>query len=72
MVSDYLDRQKAPTGKAWVAVCVIALAVVAIVYAAFASDFRVKIKSALEIDIQNGEGASDINVYNIHKGGYGV
>jgi hypothetical protein len=64
MVSDSLKYYK-PSGKAWVAVSVIALAVVAIVYAVFASDWSVKLNSVLQLEIKNGDGATDINIYQI-------
>jgi len=52
------------SSKAWIAVSILGLCIVAIVYAVFASDWSFELRSILEIDIKNGDGATEINVIN--------
>lgn len=59
-----LDYYK-PSKKAWIAVSVLGLCIVAIVYAVMASDFSVKLNSALQLEIKNGEGSTQINVIQV-------
>lgn len=63
MVSDSLKYYR-PSGKAWLAASIIGLCVVGIVYAVMASDFSVKLNSVLQLEIKNGDGATQINVTN--------
>jgi len=56
------------SSKAWIAASILGLCIVAIVYAVFASDWSFSLRSILEIDIENGDGATEINEIN-RRGG---
>lgn len=64
MVSDYISHYK-PTKRAWLAVCVVALVVAAIVYVVFASDWQAKVNSVLQLEVKNGAGAMDVNIIQV-------
>ena len=70
MVSDYMKHYK-PSSKAWVAVSVIALSVVAIVYAVCAVDWNIRFTGGTQIEVKTGKGAiqNTITVHNHHKMG---
>lgn len=70
MVSDSLKYYR-PSVKAWLAVSIIGLCVVGIIYAVMASDFSVKLNSVLQLEVKNGEGATEINVINVQPKGRG-
>ena len=73
MARSYLEHYK-PSNRAWVAVSVIAVSVVAIVYAVMASDFSVKVNSAIQVEVKNGDASATINVFQAapKKGNYGA
>ena len=60
-----------PSRKSWLAAIVVALCVLGIVFWVFSSDWSFKLNSVLQIEIDNGEGADEINVYNV-EGGFGA
>lgn len=63
-MKEWLQYYK-PSGKAWLAVSIIGLCIVAIVYVVVAADINVEVDSAIRIKVETGKGAQAINQYFI-------
>lgn len=68
MVSTSLEYYK-PTKRAWIAVSILGLCIVAIVYAVCSSNVRVKVGTSFGLEAETGNASQDVHFHVQQKVG---